>query len=94
MRIPRAERGTGGSRELVVLERLLILAELLVKDGEVGEDQLATAWIPGLGGDLFDAPQAEADSSAGHRGICLEEMTLPILLRQIISPFHRVARSS
>jgi len=53
------EGGAGRLRELVILERFLVLAELLVEDGEVGENELATAWIPGLGGGFFDAAEAE-----------------------------------
>ncbi len=53
------EGGAGGLRELVVLERLLVLAELLVEDGEVGENELPAAGVPGLSGGLFDAAQAE-----------------------------------
>ena len=68
------EGGAGGLRELVILERLLILAELLVEDGEVGENELAAAGIPGLGGGLFDAAQAELVALQGVEVFALEEI--------------------
>jgi hypothetical protein len=68
------ERGAKGLRELVILEGLPILAELLVEDGEVGEDELAAAGIPGLGGGLLDAAQGELVALQGVQVLALKEI--------------------